>query len=205
MRKVVMIQGVQFRHTNNPTHRGTRHGWGGGRPVERHAATPEEISSWFTGRLPDNWFVTSPTVTVDKEEIVVIGELPALEGEFSDDAAQAAAEAGRIARFREDTRHERMEIARHAEHQYGRKVSWGVEIGNTQELYTHQSVPVMTRLKQPERMVLDTLVDAGVAKSRSEALGWAVRLVGQHTTEWLDELREAMTKVDELRSRGPAK
>jgi hypothetical protein len=51
--------------------------------------------------------------------------------------------------------------------------------------------------------VLDTLVDAGVARSRSEALAWCVKLVGQHTEEWLTDLREAMTKVDELRRTGP--
>jgi hypothetical protein len=62
---------------------------------------------------------------------------------------------------------------------------------------------VMTRLRQPERQVLDTLVDAGVARSRSEALAWCVKLVGRHTDEWLTDLREAMTQVDELRRRGP--
>ena len=43
----------------------------------------------------------------------------------------------------------------------------------------------MTRLRQPQRMVLDTLVDAGVARSRSDALAWCVRLVGQHEDDWL--------------------
>jgi len=62
---------------------------------------------------------------------------------------------------------------------------------------------VMTRLRQPERVVLDTLVDAGVARSRSDALAWAVRLVGQHADEWLAELRDAMAKVDDLRAKGP--
>ena len=65
------------------------------------------------------------------------------------------------------------------------------------------SAPVMTRLRQPERLVLDTLVDSGVARSRSEALAWAVRLVGEHADSWLGELRDAMTKVDDLRSKGP--
>ena len=61
----------------------------------------------------------------------------------------------------------------------------------------------MTRLRQPERKVLDTLVDAGVARSRSEALAWCVRLVGEHAEEWLGELREAMSAVDRLRAQGP--
>jgi hypothetical protein len=52
--------------------------------------------------------------------------------------------------------------------------------------------------------VLDTLVDAGVARSRSEALAWCVRLVGQHEEDWLAELREAMQSVADVRSKGPA-
>jgi hypothetical protein len=51
--------------------------------------------------------------------------------------------------------------------------------------------------------VLDTLVDAGVARSRADALAWSVRLVGEHAEEWLTKLREAMTEVDDLRSQGP--
>jgi hypothetical protein len=197
----------------------SRQGWGGpgggghgfrgfggrGRGGWQQADLPpaDDAAGWLAGRLPDGWFTGAPDVTVDREEIIVVGELPALEGEFADDAERAAAEAGRISRFREQTRDERVEIARQAEHRYGRKVAWGARLGNTEELFTTLSVPVMTRLRQPERLVLDTLVDAGVARSRSEALAWAVRLVGEHAEEWLGELRAAMSKVDDLRTKGP--
>lgn len=179
----------------------------------------DDAAAWFAGRLPDGWFTGPPEVTCDRDEIVVVGELPALEvagadsgvttgsGDHTgsgDQTDAAAAEAGRIARFREDTREQRIRIARQAEARYRRKVAWGVRLGGTRELFTTASVPVMTRLRQPERIVLDTLVDAGVARSRSDALSWSVRLVGQHTDEWLAELREAMSRVDELRARGPA-
>jgi hypothetical protein len=110
---------------------------------------------------------------------------PRLGEEFADAAALAAAHAGRISRFREQTREERIEIARQAEHRFGRKVAWGARLGESTELFTTLSVPVMTRLRQPERIVLDTLVAAGVARSRSEALAWAVRLVGEHAEGWL--------------------
>jgi hypothetical protein len=157
--------------------------------------------------LPDGWFTGEPEVTVDREEILVVGTLAALDEEFTDDdtgrADRAAAEAGRITRFREQTREERIEVARQAEHRYQRKVAWGARIGESEELFTTLSVPVMTRLRQQERMVLDTLVDAGVARSRSDALAWTVRLVGEHADDWLGELRDAMSKVDELRSQGP--
>jgi hypothetical protein len=184
---------------------GRRHGWAGpgrGRGPQE-APSADDAAAWFAGRLPDGWFTESPEVIVDREEITVIGELPPLGEEYPDDAARAAATAGRISRFRESTRDERIEIARQAEHRYGRKVAWGVKLGDSTELFTTLSVPVMTRLRQPERLILDTLVDAGVARSRSEALAWAVRLVGEHADSWLAELREAMAKVDELRKEGP--
>jgi hypothetical protein len=62
----------------------------------------------------------------------------------------------------------------------------------------------MTRLRQPQRQVLDTLVDAGVARSRADALAWCVRLVAQHEDGWLAELREAMSQVADVRTKGPA-
>ena len=178
---------------------------GGGRGGRKGTEPPsaEDAQAWFTGRLPEGWFTENPEVTVDREEILVVGTLPAVEGEFADDAARAAAESGRISRFREETREERIDIARQAEHRYGRKVSWGARLGSTEELFTTLSAPVMTRLRQPERIVLDTLVDAGIARSRSEALAWAVRLVGEHTEDWLAELRDALAKVDDLRNQGP--
>src|SRR5205823_9248604 len=163
----------------------------------------EDAAAWFAGRLPDEWFTSAPELAVDREEILVVGELPPLAEDYDDDAARAAAESGRISRFREDTRDQRIEIARQAEHRYQRKVAWGAKIGGTRELFTTLSVPVMTRLRQPERQVLDTLVDSGVARSRSEALAWAVRLVGEHAESWLAELRQAMEQVEGLRARGP--
>ena len=157
-----------------------------------------DVTSWFTGRLPDEWFEGGPEVTVDREEITVVGTLPAVEGQ------DGAAEAGRIARWREDTRTQRMKIADEAESRYGRKVAWGAVCGETRELFTHLAVPVMTRLRQPERRVLDTLVESGVARSRADALAWSVRLVGQHEDEWLASLRDALTAVREARDAGPA-
>jgi hypothetical protein len=161
----------------------------------------DDVAAWFAGRLPDEWFVGEPTITVDREEIVVIGELPAPES--TDDAGADAAAQGRIGRFREETREARMRIADEAEARYGRKVAWGAAIGDNRVLFTHLAVPVMTRLRHDERRVLDTLVDAGVARSRSDALAWCVRLVGEHTDEWLSGLREAMENVANLRAEGP--
>jgi hypothetical protein len=150
------------------------------------------------GRLPDEWFAGSAEITVDREEITVIGTLPEPESEDADAAAE-----GRIKRFREDTRARRIEIASEAERKFGKKVSWGARCGAVTEMFTTLSIPVMTRLRQSERRVLDTLVDAGVARSRSDALAWCVRLTGEHADTWLAELRDALRRVEEVREQGP--
>ena len=166
--------------------------------------TPTDISARFAGRIPAEWTTAGAAeVIVDREEITVILTLdaPALDG--VDKAATAQAIDGRIAGFRDDTRDRRMTVAAEAEHRFERKVAWAVRIGDTTVMFTHLAVPVMTRLRQPERMVLDTLVAANVARSRADALAWCVRLVGQHTGDWLSDLRDAMQAVDRLRAEGP--
>jgi hypothetical protein len=164
----------------------------------------DDAAAWVAGAVPDGWFTEPAQVVVDRDEIIIWGRLavPELAGDATA-ADQATAATARIHQFREDTREARIRVAQQVEHRYQRKVAWGLHCGDTSELFTHLSAPVMTRLRQPERQVLDTLVDAGVARSRSEALAWCVKLVGEHTTDWLGELREAMTKVDELRRQGP--
>src|SRR4051794_895117 len=112
------------------------HRGGFGRPGGwQHAEPPpaDDAPDWVAGRLPSDWFVGSASVSVDREEIIVTGELPPVAGEGSEVQSEAAA-TGRISRFREDTRTERMRIAAEAEAHYGRKVSWGAEMGNTRVL-----------------------------------------------------------------------
>ena len=149
---------------------------------------PESVATYFARKVPDGWFTGTPRVQMDGDEILCVGELP----------VEATVPA-----FRESTRDERMAIAAEAEGRFGRKVSWGVEHGGGLTLFTSLGAPVMTRLRLPERAVLDTLVDAGVARSRSEALAWCVKLVGRHQAEWLTDLREALVSVEKVRAEGP--
>lgn len=168
--------------------------------------TDAQVQGWFAGRLPDGWLTGPPEVSLDRDEIMVVGTLA--EPDLGSDATpetRAAALASRIAGFREDTRGQRMRIADEAQHQFGRKVSWGAVCGDQRELFTTLSVPAMTRLRMPERRVLDTLVASGVARSRSHALAWCVRLVSERQDEWLKDLREAMTAVEQVRAEGPNK
>ena len=168
-----------------------------------------QIRAWFLGRLPEGWFTGEPEVIVDREEITVIGELPAVtaaEGEGAGAEGPAEAEAmaaGRSRRFREETRDARIGIAHEAEMRFDRKVSWGVVSEGRKVMFTTLSIPVMTRLRQAERRVLDTLVEAGVARSRSDALAWCVRLVGEHEDSWLSALRGALRQVEQVRAEGP--
>jgi hypothetical protein len=168
-----------------------------------HLGVAEELRDWFGSRLPGDWFTAPPDIQVDREEITIVGPLadPAAVG--ASDAERAAAAERRVRRFREETRGRRMEIAREAEHKFRRKVSWGVSCGDVSEMFTTLSVPVMTRLRQSERRVLDTLVDAGVARSRSDALAWCVRLTGENVDAWLARLRTALRAVEEVRETGP--
>jgi hypothetical protein len=165
----------------------------------------DEITGWFAGRLPEGWFVGAPTVEVDRDEILVVGVLPdpELAADASSEAA-AAARASRIEGFREDTRERRMRIAQEAQQRFRRKVSWGAESGDVQILFTTVSAPAMTRLRMPERKLLDTLVEAGVARSRSHALAWCVRLVAEKQDEWIRDLRDALIHVEKVRGEGPA-
>jgi hypothetical protein len=166
--------------------------------------TDEQVSAWFAGRVPDDWFGGPPEVTLDREEILVVGSLPDVQ--LAADASEAVAAQAREARiegWREDTREQRMRIADEAQRRFHRKVSWGAECGGERRLFTTLSMPVMTRLRMKDREVLDTLVESGVARSRSHALAWCVRLVGDNQAEWIGKLKDALVHVESARAEGP--
>ena len=186
-------------------------GRGGQRGRRRSTSPPPSgpeqerlIGAWFAGRVPDTWFSGSPTIAIDSDEIQVVGTLspPQLPEGAGEDEVRVAEQA-RISGFREESRNARMRIADEAQPAFQRTVSWGAQCGGTKVLFTTAGVPVMTRLRLADRRVLDTLIDAGVARSRSEALAWCVRLVSEHEQDWIQSLRDAMATVEEVRSRGP--
>jgi hypothetical protein len=154
--------------------------------------------------VPAGWYSSSPTITIDSDEIQVVGTLapPQLPEGAGEDEVRVAEQA-RISGFREESRLARMRIADEAQPAFRRAVSWGAVCGGSRVLFTTAGVPVMTRLRMDDRQALDTLIDAGVARSRSEALAWCVRLVAQHEAEWIRELRDAMSAVEEVRNKGP--
>ena len=170
--------------------------------MEPPSVSKEELGAWFAGNLPDGWFTEPASVQHDRDEILVTGSLAMPDVAAGDD--QAIAAHARIAAFREDTREQRMAIADRAQGLYLRHVSWAVTCGDKEAAFTTASIPVMTRLDMSDRAVLDTLIDAGVARSRSEALAWCVRLVADNESDWITKLREAMTDLEDLRNSGPA-
>jgi hypothetical protein len=191
--------------TNSETGRGAQRGRR--RSASPPPSGPEQerlIGAWFAGRVPATWYSSSPTITIDSDEIQVVGTLapPQLAEGAGEDEVRVAEQA-RISGFREESRLARMRIADEAQPAFRRAVSWGAECGGSRVLFTTAGVPVMTRLRMDDRQALDTLIDAGVARSRSEALAWCVRLVAQHEAEWIRELRDAMSAVEEVRNKGP--
>ncbi len=167
--------------------------------------TDAEVQDFVAARLPDDLFVGDVEVTVDKDEVLVIGRIDA-EGlpDAGDPAHEAEAER-RIDAFRSESRQARVFFAQALERRSGRKVSWGARCGEFGLLFTHLTAPVMTRLRIREREVLDTLVAAGVARSRSDALSWCVKRVREDQADWLAELREAFDAVAKVRAKGPRK
>ena len=166
----------------------------------------DDAAAWITGAIPDGWFTEPPEVVVDRDEIIIWGRLP---------EPRAGRRRHRRRQGRRPGRPDQPVPGGHPRRPDpgapGRsstatsaRSAWGVRCGDTEELFTHLSAPVMTRLRQPERQVLDTLVDAGVARVPLRGAGlvrhaWSASTPRSGSTD----LRDAMTKVDELRRRGP--
>src|ERR1700694_6077147 len=135
---------------------------------------PEDIQAWFAGKLPAGWSAGPAEVNSDGDEILVTITVPDVElAAGTSDEGRARARAARIDRFREETRDERVRIAREAERHFRRKVAWGARCGDQVKVFTTLSVPVMTRLRMSERSILDTLVAGGGARGRGGAAGRA--------------------------------
>ena len=84
------------------------------------------IKGWFAGRLPDGWFA-GVEVAVEDDQIVVVGTLPETNLGSTPEEKEGAA-AGRIARFREETRGQRIGIAQEAEERFKKYVTWGAKL-----------------------------------------------------------------------------
>ena len=200
----MMSMNPNFRgRPRGPGRGGGRGRFGPGRQETR--ADRKTVEAWLAGRLPQEWQVSPSELAIDDDEVLVVAHLPEVNlPDNSEPGALSVAENARINGFREETRERRMQIASEGEAALGRAVSWGAACGNTRTTFTTTNIPVMTRLRMADRQVLDTLIAAGVARSRSDALNWCVQLVGRNEGEWISDLRSAFEAVEAVRSRGPA-
>jgi hypothetical protein len=153
----------------------------------------EELQSWLAQHLPVALAAGPPQVRRYDDELVIILQIvpPADLGETH----------ALIARMREESRSLRMQLAGELERSQKLPIAWGMRAGNTEMIFTSRTVPVMTRLARAERDVLDTLVSAGVAETRSSALAYTVRAFAAEHGEWLADVRQAIAEVERVRSR----
>jgi hypothetical protein len=93
------------------------------------------IQSWFAGRLPDGWF-TGADIVIEDDQIVVLGKLPEEGLPAGGEGDQESFAAGRISRFREETRGRRIGIAREAEERFDKHVTWGAVLGGVTKRFT---------------------------------------------------------------------
>ena len=162
----------------------------------------EELQRRIQERLPAQLLAGVPDISVYDDEVVVMLPIAAdsLDSSLPDDERRDAA-LRLIGRRREETRSLRIHLARDVQEVVGRPVAWGMKVGDTTALFTTRSAPVMTRLGRAERDVLDTLVAAGVADTRSSALAYTVRAFAVEHTDWLAEVRTAIEQVEQVRAR----
>jgi hypothetical protein len=159
-----------------------------------------ELQARIHARLPAPFASQPPDIRVYDDEIVIVLHADAAP-EPASEQSQRDAELAWIRQQREQTRPLRMQLADELQAMLRRHVAWGMRVGSSEMLFTTRSAPVMTRLGRAEREVLDTLVAAGVAETRSSALAYIVRAFAVEHAEWLDEVREAIAHVQQIRSR----
>lgn len=161
----------------------------------------QELQGWLEARLPEELRAAPPEIRLYDDEMVVLLTSAALVSAGPSAEERRTAEERRIDELREETRPLRIRLARDLQAAAGRPVAWGLRIGATEVLFTSRTVPVMTRLGRAERELLDTLVAAGVAETRSAALGYVVRAFAAEHSEWLADMRAAIAQMHSVRGR----
>jgi hypothetical protein len=160
---------------------------------------PQELSRWLLSQLPASVAGGNPEITIEADELLIILNLntDSLKGEGE---ALRKREQELIERQRSETRKLRIQLGRHLEQISGCVVSWGMRAGGTVQRFTMNTATVMTRLSAPERQVLDTLIAANVANTRSAALAYVVRTFAAEHQDWLNRVQEAARHMANLRT-----
>jgi hypothetical protein len=159
---------------------------------------PQELTQWLLSQLPASVVGSDPEITINADELLITLNLNT-ETLMGKGEALKNAEHALIEHQRSETRTLRIQLGRHLERTYGCAVSWGMRAGGTVQLFTTNTTAVMTRLSRTERQVLDTLIAANVANTRSAALGYIVRTFAIEHQEWLNQAQEAAKHMTNLR------
>ncbi|MDE3075391.1 MAG: hypothetical protein KGJ86_08170 [Chloroflexota bacterium] len=170
-----------------------------GRLREREQPDVAQLKEWLLNHLPATVAAAEPDISVDGDEILIVLKLNT--SSIAEEQNRPEAERALIERRRNETRGLRTQAGRRLGRSFGRAVSWGMQAGDSLELFTNNTAPVMTRLSRQERHVLDALITAKVANTRSGALGYVVRTFAAEHQEWLAEVQEAMSRVAGLREK----
>jgi len=75
----------------------------------------------------------------------------------------------------------------------------GLGTTSTEEVGGEQLTPVMTRLGPDDLATVDTLITAGIASSRADALRWALGRIREHAA--YAQLQQRVREIEELKSR----
>ena len=168
------------------------------------SSDPGEIKSWLLEQLPTSVLASDPEIIVESDELLVILHV-AVDSLAGEGEVRAQSERALIDRLRAETRALRIHLARSINRTYGVVVSWGMQAGETVQMFTsNNTVPVMTRLTRTERQVLDTLIAANIANTRSTALSYIVRTFAAEHPDWLNEIREVAKHMAQLRKQVPS-
>ena len=160
---------------------------------------PQELRKWLLSQLPASVVGSDPEITIDADELLIILTLNT-ETLVGEGEALKNAEHALLERQRSETRALRIQLGRQLERTCGYAVSWGMRAGGTVQLFTPNTTAVMTRLTREERQVLDTLIAANVANTRSAALGYIVRTFAVEHQDWLHKAQQAAKNMASLRA-----
>jgi hypothetical protein len=168
------------------------------------SSDPDEIKSWLLEQLPSSVLASDPEINIESDELLVILHV-AVDSVTGEGEARAQSERALIDRLRTETRALRIHLGRSINRTYGMIVSWGMQAGETLQRFTsNTTVPVMTRLTRTERHVLDTLIAANIANTRSTALSYIVRTFAAEHRDWLNEIQGVARHMARLRKQVPS-
>jgi hypothetical protein len=150
-------------------------------------------------QLPAHLLGEEPELTLEDDELLVVMQVNT-DGVTGEGKERRLGEQELIMRLRQESRALRIQLARAIHHDYGFVVSWGMRAGETLRMFTSNATkPVMTRLTREERKVLDSIIAANIANTRSAAISYIIRIYAREHQDWLQEVQLLSERMAQLR------